>query len=68
VADELLSSGKRFFGMDGSERRPCVENTMSVDQEIAGCGVRNGPRDAAHPATGLEVLVPAFAKTFLRLR
>jgi hypothetical protein len=41
---------------------------MSVDQEIAGCGVRNGPRDAAHPAVVLEVLVPAFAKIFLRLR
>jgi len=54
--------------MDGSKRRPRVEDTMSVDQEIAGCGVRNGPRDAAHPAAVLEVLVPDFAKIFLRFR
>ncbi len=45
-----------------------VGGFVHVAPRDGGCGVRNGPRGAAHPEAVLEVFVPVFAKTFLRFR
>ena len=67
-ADEFMASGRGPSGVLGAQIGPGVEDAVSVDEKVAGCGVQRGPRNWAHPATGLGVLAAALALIFLRFR
>jgi hypothetical protein len=52
----------------GAEFGPSVKDAVPVNEKVAGCGVRRGPRNGVHPAAGLGVLAAALALIFLRFR
>ena len=68
VADQLLACGGGLFRVKGPKVGPGKDDTVAVDQEVAGRGIRPEPRGGAHPAAGLAVLLPAFVLSFLRFR
>ncbi len=67
-ADKFLACGGGAGVVLRPKFGPSVEYAMSVDEKVAGCGVRGGPRNGVHPAAGLGVLVAALALIFLRFR
>ena len=67
-ADEFLACGGGAGVVLGTEFGPSVKDAVPVDEKVAGCGVRGGPRNRVHPAAGLGVLAAALALIFLRFR
>jgi hypothetical protein len=67
-ADKFLACGSGAGVVLGTELGPSVKDAVTVDEEVAGCGVRRGPRNGVHPAAGLGVLAAALALIFLRFR
>jgi|APCry1669189000_1035189.scaffolds.fasta_scaffold01560_4 hypothetical protein len=61
LADQFLSGGRRFLGMQRAESRPSVKDAMTIDEEVSRRGIRREPRNGAHPAAGLGALAPDFA-------
>ena len=59
---------RRAFPREGPGGGAGKDDTVAVDQEVAGRGIRPEPRGGAHPAAGLAVLLPAFVLSFLRFR
>ncbi len=67
-ADKFLACGGGAGIVLGAELGPSVEDAVPVDEKVAGCGVRRGPRNGVHPAAGLGDLAAALALIFLRFR
>lgn len=67
-ADKFLACGSGAGFVLGTELGPSVKDAVSVDEKVAGCGVRGGPRNRVHPAAGLGFLAAALALIFLRFR
>ena len=67
-ADKFLACGGGAGVVLATELGPSVENAVPVDEKVAGCGVRRGPRNGVHPAAGLGDLAAALALIFLRFR
>ena len=67
-ANKFLACGGGTGVVLATEFGPSVEDAVPVDEEVAGCGVRRGPRNGIHPAAGLGVLAAALALIFLRFR
>ena len=67
-ADEFLACGGGAGVVLGTEFGPSVKDAVPVDEKVAGCGVRRGPRNGVHPAAGLGDLAAALALIFLRFR